>query len=134
MGKILIVVKDRDLRDLIIFTLRFAGYDAFGVSTGEECRTLAQQTRPDLILLDFDLPLLDGSETFEALKRDRDTASLPVILIVERGKEPEDRVDIERRAMSVIQKPIDPDILTKEVNLFLKKVNLKDKASKKPNP
>jgi two-component system response regulator (stage 0 sporulation protein F) len=120
LAKILIAVKDRDIRDLIIFALRFGGYDTFGVSTGEECCTLAKQIRPDLILLDFDLPMMDGSETFVALKRDRDTDSLPVISIVEGGKGPIDRDNIERRGGRVIRKPIDPDLLTKGIRLFLK--------------
>ena len=57
MAKILIAEDERDIRDLVAFTLRFAGYEVFSAANGEEAVALAPQVNPDLILMDVRMPL-----------------------------------------------------------------------------
>ena len=58
MAKILIAEDERDIRDLVAFTLRFAGHEVFVAANGEEAVQMAPQVNPDLVL--GDLPLQDG--------------------------------------------------------------------------
>ncbi len=59
MARIIVADHDRKFRDLAVFALRFAGYEAVGASDGEECRSLAERIKPDLILIDDNLPRMD---------------------------------------------------------------------------
>jgi DNA-binding response OmpR family regulator len=118
--KILIADRDPDFRELIIFSLRFAGYIVLGASSGEECVRAVKQFRPDLILIDANLSGKNGYDACKALKKDDDTASIPVILMLEPRKNSETQAGLEDCGVDVIIKPIDPDQLTQKVNSFMK--------------
>ena len=62
MAKILIADDEKDIRDLITFTLKFAGYDVVGYSNGEEALNAAPAEMPDLILMDVRMPRMTGYE------------------------------------------------------------------------
>ena len=134
MGTILIADNDREFRELAIFVLRFAGYDSYGAPNGAECYKMAIQTKPDLILMDYDLPDMDGSEACKALKKDVKTASIPVIFLAT----PAEMLEIQARQadcdVETIIKPMDPDQLTESVIGLMKKVRIRRKAAKKSNP
>lgn len=134
MWKILIADHDRDFRELVRFTLRFAGYDVSGEASGEECCRVARQIRPDLVLVDLNLPDMNGYATCAALKLDRDTSSIPVILMSETRLEIEALGKREACGVGVFVKPNDPDRLTRMVDYFFKKGELLDQVVKKLNP
>jgi CheY-like chemotaxis protein len=100
--------------------LRFAGYRDRGTSSGEDCVRVAKQFCPDLILMDVQLPGMNGYSTCRALKLDHDIASIPVILMMERGEDPDNQGDIDEFEVGIIIKPSDPDQLTRKVISFLK--------------
>src|ERR1700727_1984476 len=85
--QVLIVEDERPIREMIAFGLKRAGFD---VREAEDCRgaraALADR-RPDLMLLDWMLPDMSGLELTRALKRERDTRDLPVILLTARAEE-----------------------------------------------
>ena len=60
MAKIVIAEDERDIRDLIAFTLRFAGHEVAAAPNGEEAVALAEKEKPDLILLDVRMPRMTG--------------------------------------------------------------------------
>ncbi len=120
MGKILIADGDPDFRELIIFALRFAGYIVSGASSGDECVRVVKQFRPDLILMDANFSDKNGYDACKELKVDDDTASIPVILMLEPGKEPKTRTGNEECGVEIMIKPIDPDQLTEKVNSLMK--------------
>ena len=62
MAKILIAEDERDIRDLIAFTLRFAGFEVFVATNGEEAVQMAPQVNPDLVLMDVRMPRMTGYE------------------------------------------------------------------------
>ena len=62
MAKILIAEDERDIRDLITFTLGFAGFEVLAAANGEEALNLARQNVPDLILMDVRMPRMTGYE------------------------------------------------------------------------
>ena len=121
MPKILVADDDREIRELIIFTLRFAGHEALGASNGEESCQLAKKNRPDLILMDVRMPKMNGYEACRVLKADKTTASIPVIFLSARGQEEDVRAGLEAGAADYILKPISPDDLTLKVKRYLQK-------------
>ena len=60
MSKILVAEDERDIRDLIAFTLRFAGYEVVTVPNGAEAVEVVAQEMPDLILMDVRMPRMTG--------------------------------------------------------------------------
>ena len=72
MAKILIAEDERDIRDLVAFTLRFAGYEVFAAPNGEEAVELASKVNPDLILMDVRMPRMTGYEACKVMKANPD--------------------------------------------------------------
>jgi DNA-binding response OmpR family regulator len=121
MAKIIVADDDRDIRELIIFALRFAGHDAMGAMNGEEVINLAKQNHPELILMDVRMPIMNGYEACKALKADASTASIPVIFLSARGQEADVQAGLKAGGDDYILKPISPDQLTEKVTLILKR-------------
>ena len=78
MAKILIAEDERDIRDLVAFTLRFAGHEVVAVGNGEEAVDTARKEMPDLILMDVRMPRMDG---LELCRRVREWSDMPLILV-----------------------------------------------------
>lgn len=79
--KILIVDDERSITSLITSMLQEFGYTTIEASTGEEALSIAQAEQPDLILLDINLPGIDGFQTLKRLKNSVSTGRIPVILL-----------------------------------------------------
>lgn len=121
MAKILIAEDERDIRDLITFTLRFAGHDVVTAVNGEEAVNLVRETRPDLILMDVRMPKMTGYEACKVLKGDVSTESIPVVFLSAKGQEAEVQTGLEAGAVEYILKPFSPDQLAERVQAILKK-------------
>ncbi len=81
MPKIL-VVEDNDMnRDMLTRRLARKGYDVVSAADGQEGIDRARSDRPDLILMDMSLPVLDGWEATSRLKTDPETRAIPVIAL-----------------------------------------------------
>ncbi|MBU2610922.1 MAG: response regulator [Chloroflexi bacterium] len=119
MAKILIAEDERDIRDLIIFTLRFSGYEVVAASNGEEAIQLAQQEMPDLILLDVRMPRKTGYEACAAIKADEKTRNIPVIFLSAKGQESEIQAGLRAGAVEYLLKPFVPDQLTARIQAVL---------------
>jgi len=81
MAKILIAEDERDIRDLVAFTLRFAGHEVFAASNGEEAVEMAPKVNPDLILMDVALGEMDGWQATRLIKADVRTSHIPIIAL-----------------------------------------------------
>jgi DNA-binding response OmpR family regulator len=121
MAKILIAEDDRDVRELIIFTLRFVGHEVWGVTNGEEALQQAKLNPPDLILLDVRMPKMNGFEACRLLKAEQVTTSIPVIFLSVRGEEADVQVGISAGADDYIIKPIGPNQLAEKIKFHLEK-------------
>jgi DNA-binding response OmpR family regulator len=119
MAKILIAEDERDIRDLITFTLRFAGYEVVAASNGEEAVNLAFQELPDLILLDVRMPRMTGYEVCEKIKADSKTKDIPVMFLSAKGQETEIQAGLQSGAVEYLLKPFAPDQLTSRVQAVL---------------
>jgi two-component system cell cycle response regulator DivK len=81
MATILIVEDNPANMKLAVFLLQHAGYTVLSASDAESGLALAREQHPDLILMDIQLPGMDGLAAIELLKRDEATRSIPVIVL-----------------------------------------------------
>jgi DNA-binding response OmpR family regulator len=119
MTKILIAEDERDIRDLITFTLRFAGYEVVAASNGEEAVTLALQEIPDLIISDVRMPRMNGYEACEKIKAEEKTRNIPVIFLSAKGQDAEIQTGLNVGAAEYLLKPFAPDQLTSRIQAVL---------------
>ncbi|KAF0108971.1 MAG: putative two-component response regulator receiver protein [Anaerolineaceae bacterium] len=119
MAKILIAEDERDIRDLITFTLRFAGYEVVAASNGEEAVTLALQEIPDLILLDVRMPRMTGYEACAKIKENKKTKDIPIMFLSAKGQDNEIQAGLSAGAVEYLLKPFAPDQLTTRIQAIL---------------
>jgi two-component system cell cycle response regulator DivK len=81
MKRILVVEDQEDNRQILRDLLTNAGFDMIEAENGEEAIASAQASRPDLILMDIQLPILDGYEATRRIKADPDLKSIPIIAV-----------------------------------------------------
>jgi two-component system cell cycle response regulator DivK len=81
MAKILVVEDNADNMKLAVFLLEWAGHTVLSATDAEAGLTLARAERPNLILMDIQLPGIDGLEAAALLKRDNATRAIPVIAL-----------------------------------------------------
>lgn len=121
MAKILIAEDERDIRDLVAFTLRFAGHEVYTATNGEEAVEMAPKVNPDLILMDVRMPRMTGYEACKAMKADPEMKDIPVVFLSAKGQENEIQQGLEVGAEEYLLKPFAPDQLTKRVKDILAK-------------
>lgn len=121
MAKILIAEDERDIRDLIAFTLRYAGHDVVLAANGEEAYNLAVQDKPDLVLMDVRMPKMTGYEACRAMKANDEIKHIPVVFLSAKGQEAEVQTGLEAGATDYILKPFAPDQLAKRVAELLER-------------
>jgi two-component system phosphate regulon response regulator PhoB len=119
--QVLIVEDERPIREMIAFGLKRAGFD---VREAEDCRSaraaLADR-RPDLLLVDWMLPDMSGLELTRAIKRDRETRELPIILLTARSEEGDKVAGLEGGADDYVTKPFSPRELLARINAVLRR-------------
>ena len=121
MAKILIAEDERDIRDLVAFTLRFAGHEVVTAANGEEAVQLAPQANPDLILMDVRMPRMTGYDACRVMKANPDLKDIPVVFLSAKGQESEIQTGLEAGAEEYLLKPFAPDQLTDRVKAILAK-------------
>jgi len=121
MAKIVIAEDEPDIRELIAFTLRFAGYEVITGSNGEEGYELTKKERPDLAMFDVRMPKMTGYDACKKVKADRDIAHIPVIFLSAKGQENEIEQGLAAGAEEYLLKPFAPDQLTERVRAVIAK-------------
>lgn len=124
MAKILIAEDERDIRDLIEFTLKYAGHEVFKVRNGVEAVELAPQIKPDLIVLDVRMPRMTGYEACRQLKASDELKNTPIVFLSAKGQQSEMEVGIDAGAYDYILKPFAPDTLIRRVSEILNKFGI----------
>ena len=110
--KILIVDDESVNLRLLTQWLTPLGYDIELASNGEEAVQKAKDSRPDLILLDIIMPVIDGYEACKRIKADLDTANIPIIMITALNDRESKLKGLEAGANEFLSKPIDRSELT----------------------
>jgi len=121
MAKILIAEDDPDIRELVAFTLRFAGHEVVAASDGEETVQLAAREFPDLILMDVRMPRMTGYDACRAIKANSELKDIPVVFLSAKGQESEIQTGLEAGAEEYLLKPFALDQLTDRVRAILSK-------------
>jgi CheY-like chemotaxis protein len=122
MTKILVADDERDIRELIGFTLRFAGFDVVLTADGIEAIEKAPLEQPDLILLDVRMPKITGYEVCRQLKENPVTSAIPIVFLSAKGQDGEIKQGLASGAVEYIVKPFAPDELTNQVKDILQRV------------
>jgi DNA-binding response OmpR family regulator len=121
MAKIVIAEDEPDIRELIAFTLRFAGHEVVAGSNGEEGYDLTKKERPDLAMFDVRMPKMTGYDACKKIKADPEIAHIPVIFLSAKGQENEIEQGLAAGAEEYLLKPFAPDQLTEHVRAVLAK-------------
>jgi DNA-binding response OmpR family regulator len=116
---ILIAEDERDIRELIVFTLQLDGFKVVQAANGEEAVKKAGEIMPDLILMDVRMPKMTGFEACKALKADERTKGIPVVFLSAKGQDTEVKTGLELGASDYLLKPFAPDELSERVNNIL---------------
>jgi two-component system, cell cycle response regulator DivK len=119
--RILVVEDNMDTYELVHFILERNGYETFLAANGREGVNAARKQKPDLIIMDMSMPEMDGWTATDLLKKDAQTASIPLIALTAHAL-PGDR----QRAMDVgcdeyITKPMDLDELVETIQYWVNK-------------
>lgn len=115
MAHILVAEDERDIRELINFTLMFAGHKVTQAANGAEALELAAQVRPDLIMMDVRMPKMTGYEACRQMKLNEELRHIPVVFLSAKGQDEEVQTGLDAGAVAYILKPFAPEDLTRRI-------------------
>jgi len=118
---VLLIEDESDILDMIRLRLKKEGFDVFAADTGEAGLAVALERRPDLVLLDLMLPIMNGFEVLKKIKADRTIARTPVIIVSARGEESDIIVGLELGADDYVTKPFNMAVLIARINALLRR-------------
>jgi DNA-binding response OmpR family regulator len=121
MARILIAEDEPDIRELVAFTLRFAGHEVTAAANGEEALHQASQIIPDIIIMDVRMPKMTGYDACRAMKADILLQDIPVVFLSAKGQDSEIQTGLDAGAEEYLLKPFAPDQLVERVKSILAK-------------
>jgi two-component system, OmpR family, alkaline phosphatase synthesis response regulator PhoP len=121
MSRILVVEDDPDIAQMIAHYLQRAGHTTECLTSGSAVVPHARAAVPDLVLLDLMLPGMDGLMVCQALRTQRETAAIPIIMLTARGEEGDRIAGLELGADDYVTKPFSPGELTARVAALLRR-------------
>jgi len=118
---ILVAEDDRDIAELIARYLEKSGWDPHVAASGDEALAYARAHVVDVVILDVMLPGMSGLEVCRALRADRATAAVPIIMLTARGEEADRVIGLEIGADDYVAKPFSPNELVARVRALLRR-------------
>lgn len=128
---VLIIDDEADIRMLIRYNLEKEGFVVLDADNGEKGIELARQNAPDLILLDVMMPVMDGIETCERLRKIPELSNSMICFLTARSEEYSQIAGLDAGADDYITKPIKPKLLISRISAILRRKE-KSGASIKP--
>lgn len=119
--KILIVEDEPDIQELLSYNLRQAGFEITTAEEGEVALRLAEQSPPDLVVLDLMLPGMDGLELCRLLKQRDSLRRVPVLMLTAKTEEVDRIVGLELGADDYVTKPFSPRELVLRIKAILRR-------------
>jgi len=120
--RLLLVEDDLSLAELLQYRFEAEGYDVVATADGDEAMLLATEQAPDLVILDWMVEGTSGIEICRRLRRDKETAHVPIVMLTARGSE-DDRIrGLETGADDYVTKPFSPRELIARVSAVLRRV------------
>ncbi|MBV1918142.1 MAG: phosphate regulon transcriptional regulator PhoB [Sphingomonadaceae bacterium] len=118
---VLVVEDDKALRDLITWNLSAEGYDVRSTGDGEEALLMVREQHPDAIILDWMIEQVPGIEVCRQLRKDRETARIPIVMLTARGEEEDRILGLKTGADDYVTKPFSPRELMARVEALLRR-------------
>ena len=104
--KILVVDDNEDNREILVFRLQRLGFEVLVASNGKEAIETASQAKPDIILMDLRMPVMDGWEATRAIRQTEWGKDLPVVAITAHAMEEDRRRALTAGCNEFIPKPV----------------------------
>lgn len=127
-GTVLVVDDEPTILDVVGRYMERAGYETHRAPDGPEALRLADECRPDLVVLDLMLPEIDGIEVMRQL-HERPGPRIAVILLTARGEEPDRLIGLQRGADDYVVKPFSPAELVARAGAVLRRVSPPDRTA-----
>jgi CheY-like chemotaxis protein len=119
-GPLVLVVDDfQDNREMYAEFLAFSGFRVIQAANGKEALDQAFANRPDIIIMDLSLPVMDGWEATRRLKADQRTHRIPVVALTGHAMQGHSKGAMEAGCDSFVAKPCLPDQLVAEIRKML---------------
>jgi two-component system cell cycle response regulator DivK len=118
--RILVVEDQQDNRQILRDLLTNAGFDIIEAENGEDAIASAQASRPDLVLMDIQLPILDGYEATRRIKADPDLCTIPIIVVTSYALSGDEEKAHACGCDAYVAKPYSPRELLAKVKQYLK--------------
>lgn len=118
--RVLVVDDDEAIRALLRFKLEERWYYVMEAADGEEALEIARSRQPDIILLDIEMPGLDGYQVLKQLKKDPELRPIPVILVTVRDQPRDIVLGLELGAVDHVSKPFDFNVLFARIRAHLR--------------
>ena len=119
VGPVLVVEDNDDCRTITALFLRRLGYSIIESRDGVEAIEKAVSEHPRLILMDFKMPRMNGSEAASRLKEDPTTRDIPIVICTAFGPEGYKNTDLVKHAADIVQKPLKLEVLRVLVQKYL---------------
>ena len=119
MAKILVAEDEKDIRELIFFSLHHEGLEVLMAVDGEDAVEKALEQRPDLIIMDVRMPRMTGYEACAKIKGIEEIKDIPIVMLSAKGQEAEIQTGLNAGAYEYILKPFAPDELIQRVKEIL---------------
>lgn len=120
LKRVLLAEDDRDIQVVARMALKMGGVEeVFVANDGQECLSLVQKARPDLILLDVMMPRLDGYATCELLKQDPNANQIPVIFLTAKAQDVDIKKGLALGGIGYLTKPFDPTTLCQHIRSIM---------------
>lgn len=127
--KLLIVDDQVENLQLLVDIFKNVGYEITAARNGEEALTIARKIIPDLILLDINMPNLNGYEVCEALKEDFRTKDISIIFLSAQNSSVDEAHGLRLGAVDFISKPFVVEVVKQRVKIHVELKQLKDKMA-----
>ena len=124
MKKILIIEDNREVRENTAEIIELSNYKVFTAENGKSGVELALKEKPDLIVCDIMMPVLDGYGVYHLLSKHKETAGIPFIYLTAKSEKSDVRKGMEMGADDYITKPFDGIELLRAIETRLKKIEL----------
>jgi two-component system phosphate regulon response regulator PhoB len=134
MAHIIVIEDETDLQSVLEYNLKQAGHTVSVAGRGQEGLRLAQQQKPDLVLLDLMLPDVSGTEVCRTLKSHNETKAIPVVMVTARGEEIDRVVGFEIGADDYVVKPFSVRELLLRISAILRRQQTTDVMAAEGNP
>jgi two-component system phosphate regulon response regulator PhoB len=121
--QILVVEDEKPIRDMIAFGLRRAGFEVFEAEDASAARGAIADRRPDLLLVDWMLPDQSGLDLTRAIRRNKETEDLPVIMLTARAAEHDKVSGLEVGADDYVTKPFSTRELVARIHAVLRRTS-----------